>query len=314
MTEGVALCVVPDAVSILPGVRVTVPAWKELCRRCNELYAVPDSWWRTVLADPEVIVRVDRDAVSLRLRGNLLLRVELRGRGLHCRVPSEYLLRRHPGSLSVLCEEASPAPPCVSSLNELGADYALVRRRACQVTDRRRAVQDRLFLRHGVFLAVDAPLPPGNADLLAVHPGGAGVVFLLRRYADADLRLAGPGGVAHCLARWREWLQGGAAKAHVTELAERLRSLHGPFGRRFERFPEVRRMVVRPRLLLVDFDHAQRLGGLDALCGALMKLDPELERNDILAIGDPGNISVKTLFSGLEADPAENSGQEYQGG
>ncbi|MDO4767807.1 MAG: hypothetical protein Q4B25_06620 [Pseudomonadota bacterium] len=139
---------------------MTVPAWKELCRRCNELYAVPDSWWRTVLADPEVIVRVDREAVSLRLRGNLLLRVELRGRGLHCRVPSEYLLRHHPGSLSVLCEEASPAPPCVSSLNELGADYALVRRRACQVTDRRRAVQDRLFLRHGVFLAVDAPLPP----------------------------------------------------------------------------------------------------------------------------------------------------------
>ena len=45
-----------------------------------------------------------------------------------------------------------------------------------------------------------------------------------------------------------------------------------------------------------------------------MRLDPGLERNDILAIGDPGNISVKTLFSGLEADPAENSGQEHQGG
>lgn len=304
----------PDASSINPGVRVTVPAWKELCRRCNELYAAPDSWWRTVLSDPEVIVRVDREAVSLRLRGNLLLRVELRGEGLHCRVPSEYLLRRHPGSLSVLCEETSPAPPCVSSLNGLGADYALVRRRACGVTDRRRAVQDRLFLRHGVFLTVDAPLPPGNADLLAVHPGGYGVVFLLQRYADADLRLAGPGGVAHCLARWRAWLRGDTAKTHVTELADRLRSLHGPLRRRFEHFPEVGRMFPRPRLLLVDFDHAQRLGSLDTLCGTLMRLDPELERNDILASGDPGNISIKTLFSGLEADPVENSGQEYQGG
>ena len=73
-------------------------------------------------------------------------------------------------------------------------------------------------------------------------------------------------------------------------------------------------MFPRPRLLLVDFDHAQRLGSLDTLCGTLMRLDPELERNDILASGDPGNISIKTLFSGLEADPVENSGQEYQGG
>ena len=43
----------------------------------------------------------------------------------------------------MLCEETSPAPPCVSSLNGLGADYALVRRRACGVTDRRvAAVED----------------------------------------------------------------------------------------------------------------------------------------------------------------------------
>lgn len=280
-----------------PDFRTSTASWRELCRRCNERYAAPDSWWRTLLSDPEIIARVDADGITLRLRGNLLARVELHGQGLHCRIPPEYLVRIHPGSLTVLREDAS-ATPLVSSLDELNANYALVRRRACALTDRRRAVLDRLFLRHGIVLAVDMPLPPGNADLVTLHPEGRCAVFLLRCYADPTLRLAGPGGAAHALGRWRAWLQSGDAAERMTEALLRSRTLHGPLLRRFERFPDAVRTFSRPRLLLVDFDHAQRLSGLRPLLDGLTGLDPELSRDDILAVGDPGNITIKAILPG----------------
>lgn len=280
-------------------VTMSIVAWRELCRRCNILYTSTGSWWHTVLSDPEAVPRVDADSISVRLRGNLLLRVELRGKKIHCRVPPEYLLRVHPGSLAVLTEDQSSSFTSVMSLEELGAAYALVRRRACQNTNRRRAVQDRLFLRHGVFLAVDAQLPPGNADLIAVHPEGFWTVYFLRRYADADLRLAGVGGVTHGLKLWRKWLADSEATEHMSELLTRTQALSGPLQRRFKRFSESVRIFPRPRLLLVDFDHAQRLSGLDALLDSLMRLDPDLQREDVFAIGDPGNISLKLLFSGM---------------
>lgn len=280
-------------------VKMPTSVWRELCRRCNILCASPGSWWHTILSDPEAVPLVEADGISVRLRGNLLLRVELRGQGVHCRVPPEYLLRVHPGSLAVLTEDQSSPVTSIASLEELTASYAQVKRRACNVTHRRRAVQDRLFLRHGAFLAVGAQFPPGNADLIAVHPDGLWTVFFLRQYADADLRLAGPGGVAHGLMQWRRWLGGDDAIAHMWELLARMQALHGPLHRRFKRFPETVRIFPRPRLLLVDFDHAQRLGGLDTLLGSLLELDPDLKREDIFAIGDPGNISLKLLFSGM---------------
>jgi hypothetical protein len=176
-----------------------------------------------------------------------------------------------------------------------------VRRRACQHVDRRQSVLDRLFLRHGAILAIDAPLGPGRIDLVALGPDGTCVLYVLRRYQDADLRLSGPGGVSQKLRRWDVWLsESGPALEQVGALLDRARLLHGPRQTRFTRLPSPRRIHPRARLLIVDFDHAQRLHGLAKLRG---DLDAGLDRNasgdDILAIGDPGNITHTILFSAI---------------
>jgi hypothetical protein len=276
--------------------------WERLCQQCNALAAVADNWWSRIVVDPETVLRVDVDSIEVRLRGNVLLTVEPRGQSLHCRIDPAWLLRFHPGGRAVLGEDGlAPEPAWVNSLEELGRSYAQVRRRACQHADRRQSVLDRLFLRHGAILAIDAPLGPGRIDLVALGPDGACVFFFLRRYQDADLRLAGPGGVGHKLLAWDAWLrESGPALDHVASLLDRSRLLHGPRQNRFARLPAPRRVHQRARLLIVDFDHAQRLHGLAKLRGDLEAgLDRTASGDDILAIGDPGNITHSTFFSAI---------------
>jgi hypothetical protein len=56
----------------------------------------------------------------------------------------------------------------------------------------------------------------------------------------------------------------------------------------------------RARLLIVDFDHSQRQHGLPALRANIEAgLDHGAAQGDIHCIGDAGNISYGTFFSGI---------------
>ena len=249
--------------------------------------------------DPDSVVRVDDDGVAVRLRGNLLAEIRLAGGEPHCRMEPENLLLTHPGGRTVL-GRSEASGRSVRTLEDLSAHYDLVRRRACRHTDRRQAVLDRLFLRHSCVLAVDAPLPSGRVDLVALSPSGLAVFVLLRRYADSDLRLKGRGGIAW---RMRE-LDGrladtAAAEAWVRGLLGRCAALDTAHSRRY-RQPGTVRVHPFARLMIVDFDHAQRLQGLPALRADLEHgLDRSGARSDIHCLGDAGNISFGTFFSGI---------------
>lgn len=294
----------------LPSRTMSDPAssWQQVCRLCNMLYRDQDSWWRRILKDPELVVRVDQGSVALRLGGAEFLTIEPHGRGLHGRIAPEHLVRAHPGSRFVLTDTALlPEPQLIRSLDDLGAGYALVRRRVLARADRRQAVLDRLYLRHRVVVAVDAPVLSGRVDLVVVSPDGGCVLYLLRCYADADLRLIGPGGTADAIAALNVRLsETDAGRGEIQAMLDRVRTLDGPWAGRFSRLPDQLRIYPRVRLLIVDFDHAQRLSGLSDLLETLRKgvekslpgLDRTSGARDILAIGDPGNISFKLLFSG----------------
>ena len=275
--------------------------WRELCRRCNELRLVPESWWARIAADPEVVPCVEKSALKVRLRGNVLAEVELRGSGLQCRIAPEHLLLSHPGARTVLGAAGAAAEPGrVASLVELAAHYDHVRRRVCTSQDKRSAVIDRLFLRHTCILAVDAALPSGRVDLVALSPHGTAVFFLLRRYDDPDLRLKGRGGMVW---RMRELTRCLADEGYmvpwVQNLLERSRLLATLHSRRC-RFDGTPVIHPRARLLIVDFDHSQRLHGLPLLRAELERgLDRDASWSDIHCIGDAGNISHGTFFSGI---------------
>lgn len=292
-----------------PSISTPEPPWQQLCALCNVLYRDQDSWWRGILDDSELVVRVDHDCVALRLGGTQFLTLESRGHGLHARILPELLIQAHPGSRFVLTEaDLQPEPRIIGSLVELGSAYSLVRRRVLARTDRRQAVLDRLYLRHRAVAAVDIPMPFGRIDLMVVAADGTCVSYLLRRYMDADLRLTGGGGIVGQLAAVDHWLaDADHALSAVQTALDRLRSLDGPWAGRFVRLPNQLRLYPRARLLIVDFDHAQRLSGLSDLLGSVRKeweksqsgLDRTLGAGDILTIGDPGNISHKLLFSGI---------------
>ncbi len=281
------------------------PAWRDVCQHCNTLSMERESWWERIVSDPEAVPRVDESEVTMRLRGNEFAQVRLRGAALQCHIDPEHLLLSHPGARTVLGDAgAAPQPKLVQNLAELASHYGHVRRRACRHTDRRQAILDRLFLRHPCVLAVDAPLPSGRVDLVALSAQGEAVFFLLRRYTDGDLRLRGRGGIAWRMGELERWLADEAtAAAWVRGVLERSGALRTPHSRRYassmfsQSYPHA-------RLLIVDFDHAQRLSGLpqlrtDITANLHTALDRTAVQSDIHCIGDPGNISYTTFFSGI---------------
>ncbi|HCU69038.1 MAG TPA: hypothetical protein DGF30_07385, partial [Desulfomicrobium sp.] len=169
-------------------------AWRELCAGLNRLHLDEKSWWNAIVEDREAVLRVDDSAVEVRIRGNVLAVIGMGGGEPQCRIEPGHLLLTHPGSRVVLRSVETDARS-VRNLTELAEHYDHVRRRACRHSDRRQAILDRLFLRHSCVLAVDAPFSAGLVDLVALSPQGTAVFFLLRRYADGDLRLNGRGGV-----------------------------------------------------------------------------------------------------------------------
>lgn len=279
--------------------------WRELCALCNDLGLEPRGWWHRIISDPEAVPRVDGSGITVRLRGNPFVDVRLRGRAPQCRIAPEHLLLSHPGARTVLDEaETVTEPKRIQSLADLACHYDHVRRRVCQHVDRRQIVLDRLFLRHPCILAVDAALPHGRADLVALSPEGSAVFFLLRRYCDGDLRLKGRGGIVWRMAELNRWLADeNAVAAWVRELLERSAALQTRHSRRYG-FSKTLTVHPQARLLIVDFDHAQRQSGLSSLLDEFdtnrdAGLDRMATRSDILCIGDPGNIFHRTLFSGI---------------
>lgn len=280
---------------------VRTQPWRDLCQRCNGLSQEQGSWWKQIVSDPETIPYVDESGITVRLRGNVFAEAQLRGTAVQCRFAPEHLLLVHPGTRAVLSEgETATESRQICTLPELAAHYGHVRRRVCRHTDRRQAILDRLFLRHSCVLAVDVPFPPGRVDLVTLSPQGTAVFFLLRRYADGDLRLKGRGGIPWRMGEADRWLADTeAAGAWVRGLLERCSALETRHSRRY-RMPGT--IVVHPftRLLIVDFDHAQRLGGLASLRASLEDgLDRSAARSDIHCLGDAGNISYGTFFSGI---------------
>lgn len=279
--------------------------WRELCARCNDLGQEQGGWWRRIVSDPEAVPRVDESGITVRLRGNPFVVVQLRGRTPLCRIAPEHLFMAHPGARTVLGEvKTAGEPKRIQSLEDLACHYDHVRRRVCQHVDRRQNVLDRLFLRHPCILAVDAALPHGQADLVALSPEGTAVFFLLRRYSDGDLRLRGRGGIIWRMGELNRWLADEAAVATWgRELLERSAALQTRHSRRYG-FSKTVTVHPRARLLIVDFDHAQRQSGLPSLLDEFdTNIDAGLDRmatqSDILCIGDPGNIFHRTLFSGI---------------
>jgi hypothetical protein len=79
--------------------------------RLSELRLEPQSWWARIAADPEAVFCVEESALKVRLRGNVLAEVELRGGGLACRIAPEHLLLSHPGARTVLGAAGKAAMP-----------------------------------------------------------------------------------------------------------------------------------------------------------------------------------------------------------
>lgn len=279
--------------------------WAEITRQCNILLADQNSWWSRIVGDPDLVIRLDPSGLVVRLCGHNFLKIVLMGQELALKIAHEYLVPAPPGSRAMLTAHgASPKCARIDSLAALGARYPLIRQRVCSQPLRRAALLDRLYLRHHCFLAVDASLPWGQADLVALAPDGTCVCLLLRSYTDQDLRLRGQHGIGACLRKIEARLGACASpQAAITAMITRSRSLEGPWTSRFARLPEVKRVYPRARLLVVDFDLAQRHGGLNSLRHDLEQdLGPGYARADVLTIGDPGNIRPRDIFADIDPD------------
>lgn len=280
--------------------------WQQICLTCNALYQDKNSWWQPIAHDPQIVPRVDKHSIALRLGGIEFMILEPRGTGIHARLAPEFLLRTHVGSRFVLTHEhLSPEPLFVSSLDELGLHYALVRRRVLAHSQRHQAVLDRLFLRHRHILAVAIPFSIGLIDFSILTPQGLCFLYLLRPYNHPALHSQGPNSIVHYQQSINHWLtKDHQGQKEVQELLKRTQALQGPWSTRLASQLSQITLYPRIRLIIYDFDQAQRQLGLSTLLTNLennqdqvtrLALDPNGWSGDIFTIGDPGNITGKIL-------------------
>jgi len=266
----------------------------------NSLAEEAGSWWQAVLAEQTCVISAGCDEVVVRLCGNELLRVRIVQERVDVHVPEEYLRLNHPGYRVVL-RAGEEAKSCrrIVSLTDFGRSFRKVCRNVLHVTERRRAIQDRLWLRHDCLVGLDVSLCGVLVDMVAVRPDGTCVCYLLRRYADQDILLGGPGGVVDSMAML-ERQQSMLLLDEVRRLLERQRYLVHRQQRRFCRMADPVRLHPRVRLLVVDFDDAQRQLGIPGLRSRFAALSGRGDdQNEVITVGDPGNVSLKALFSGM---------------
>lgn len=272
-----------------------------LGRALNSLAEECGSWWQAVLADRKCVISTGCDEeVVVRLGGNELLRARIVQGRVDVHVPEEYLYLSHPGYRVVL-RAGEETKPCrrIVSLADFGRNFRKVCRNVLHETERRRAIQDRLWLRHDCLAGLDVALCGVLVDMVAVRPDGTCVCYLLRRYADQDILLGGPGGVVDRMAML-ERQQSMLLLDEVRRLLERLRYLVHRQQRRFCRMADPVRLHPRVRLLVVDFDDAQRQLGIPELRSRFAVLSGRTDdQNEVITVGDPGNVSLKALFSGM---------------
>ena len=289
----------------------------KLISQLNELEADPKSWWNSLLRKKNTFFAVRPGYLSVYTCGGLLLRIELGNKGrLSCKVHEEYLFLSSTRPYVNLNKDSEHIFNFITSLQGLVQDknYQSVQNRIKKYQGEERQGVGLIASKiHSVLdIEVTAEQPTGRAvsssvqesgrgsiDLLAVDSKGILWFFEAKLLRNPELRAKNSKpAVIKQIDRYEEWLDKNERKivdAYNNVLSSYSKLKGSFFQKRRETTKVIKGIRKRPVLLVYGFTEPQRKGKLPPLREELLKHG--LSTDDILTIGNAGNLTKKRLFS-----------------
>ena len=281
----------------------------------NDLYIVPNSWWRKIVDDREVFILIRNNEVRVQANGGLLMDIKQNAqKKLICSTHEEFLSLRTEKDPYVTLGKTSTSPPKrVEGLLDFVKHYSKVKRRINTFTgDERRAVQQMANKNLQVVdleIGLEGELKEDGKkksvpriDMAAIADNGTLVFFEVKLFNNGEIRSTTTPKVVDQLNKYEKLI-----KRHTKEILAGYQDQHVCYsklkGDFFEkRVRKFRTMKLHPqaRLIITGFDSAQRQLVLKGIRDNIEnQIGWATGCGEIITIGSHTNIGEQKLFKGI---------------
>ncbi len=286
-------------------------------RALNECYDHPGSWWRRVVDDPAAFIAIRNGYLNAYVAGGSLLRVGHSSRqGITCSIHEEYLIRRSPKAYVELTSDSTPKVEFVCGTDGLAKYYPDIKNRIKRFAHPERMGENIVAAQLPEIVDMEAAFSwakggarrgrTGRVDLVALAPSGQLVMSEAKLLSSPELRNGSRPSVLDQVKDYRNWVRQDrddiiCAYQHVLALSGKLRGRF--FRNRLRQLSgtQITEVYDRPRLLIFGFDQRQKREELRPLIDSLCRgtADGHLSVADIAVVGDPRNLTARTLLRGI---------------
>lgn len=279
---------------------------KNMIHEINALYENENSWWHKIIEDNEVFIRIRKNELRVMVHGGLLLLVTIKAGKIVCKINEEFLfLKSDKDPYVVLEENARTTIKYVKGLEEFVRYYLKIKRRMRLLIGKERQVSHALSLNVKQMVDREVGLvdEPENkkvkfVDLAAVSESGKIVFYEVKLFDNKEIRSLKTPSVVDQIQEYERLIKKDRDKIieAYNDQFQTISQLKGSFFEKRLPAPKVSSVYPRVRLIITDFDDAQREWFLPQIRS---QLEESLETSDIITMGGYKNIKKEHLFRGL---------------
>ncbi len=276
-----------------------------MIKKMNDLYEDENSWWHKIVEDDEVFIRIRKNELRVMIHGGLLLLVTMKAGKIVCKINEEYLFLKSDRDPYIVLEESGRTAKYVKGLEEFVRHYSKIKRRIKSLIGKERQVSHALSLNIKQMVdrevgLVDKPESKNVkfVDLAAVSDAGMLVFYEVKLFDNNEIRSLKTPRVVKQIQIYERLIKANQDKIikAYNDQFQVISQLKGSFFKKRLPAPKVSYVHPRVRLIITDYDDAQRKWFLPQIRS---QLEESLKTSDIITVGGYRNIKKERLFRGL---------------